>query len=82
MRALPLVFLVAAFGAVAQDYEREKQQPHRFLAFHDIKNTARAAGVVKLWNELGGKKREIYVPREGAAYEHMGIGLWSQKETP
>lgn len=74
-----------AYGSVRQDYEREKKQPHRFLAFHDIKNTTQAPGVVRLWNEIGGKKRELYVPRlDGVVMpgDEMGIGLWSQKETP
>lgn len=80
---MDLVFIDAdhSYGSVRQDYEREKKQPHRFLAFHDIKNVAHAPGVVRLWNEIGGKKRELYVPREDGRAE-MGIGLWSQKETP
>jgi hypothetical protein len=80
---IDLVFIDAdhSYGSVRQDYEREKKQPHRFLAFHDIKNIAKAPGVVRLWNELGGKKRELYVPRPSGGDE-MGIGLWSQKETP
>lgn len=74
-----LVFIDAdhSYGSVRQDFERERKQPHRFLAFHDIKNTEHAAGVVRLWNEIGGKKRELVADGSG-----MGIGIWSQKETP
>ena len=74
-----LVFIDAdhSYGAVRQDYERERKQPHRFLAFHDIKNTEHAPGVVRLWNELGGKKKELVSPESG-----MGIGIWSMRETP
>lgn len=83
MGKIDLVFIDAdhSYGSVRADYEREKKQPHRFLAFHDIKNTKQAPGVVRLWNEIGGKKKEIYVPRVGGGDE-MGIGIWSQKETP
>lgn len=74
-----LVFIDAdhSYGSVREDYERERRQPHRFLAFHDIKNDVHAPGVVRLWNELGGKKRELVHPGSG-----MGIGIWSGKERP
>lgn len=83
MGKIDLVFIDAdhSYGSVRADYEREKKQPHRFLAFHDIRNTEKAPGVVRLWNELGGKKKELYVPRMDGR-EEMGIGIWSQKETP
>lgn len=87
---IDLVFIDGdhSYGSVRADYEREKKQPHRFLAFHDIKNTHHAPGVVRFWNELGGKKRELYVPRTVLEMrmvtngDEMGIGIWSQKETP
>jgi len=92
MGKMDLVFIDGdhSYGGVRQDYEREKRQPHRFLAFHDIKNTEKAPGVVRLWNEIGGKKRELYVPRtvlDGqmrmvSTGDEMGIGIWSQTETP
>ncbi|HEX9640579.1 MAG TPA: class I SAM-dependent methyltransferase [Candidatus Krumholzibacteria bacterium] len=80
---IDLVFIDAdhSYGSVRADYERERKQAHRFLAFHDIKNTRQAPGVVRLWNEIGGKKRELYVPRTDGGDE-MGIGIWSEKETP
>jgi len=83
MGKVDLVFIDAdhSYGSVRADYEREKKQPHRFLAFHDIHNRDKAPGVVRLWNEIGGKKKEIYVPRSDGR-EEMGIGIWSQKETP
>lgn len=82
MGKIDLVFIDGdhSYGSVRQDFEREKKQPHRFLAFHDIKNEEKAPGVVRLWREIGGKKKEIFSPREGA--DKMGIGLWSQTETP
>jgi len=74
-----LVFIDAdhSYGSVRQDYEREKRQPHRFLAFHDIANAEHAPGVVRLWSEIGGKKRAIVHPGSG-----MGIGIWSATEKP
>lgn len=69
------------YGAVRQDFLRERRQRHRFLAFHDIRNTSMCPGVVKLWNDMGGKKRELYVPRTDGG-EDMGIGLWSESEAP
>lgn len=82
MGKMDLVFIDAdhSYGAVRKDFERERRQPHRFLAFHDIKNETHAPGVVRLWNELGGKKRELYVERTDG--EQMGIGVWSEKERP
>lgn len=83
MGKVDLCFIDAdhSYGGVRADFERERNRA-RFLAFHDIANLEHAPGVVRLWKEIGGFKREIVVPRPSEEGGTMGIGIWSDKERP
>ncbi len=84
---IDLVFIDGdhSYEGVRRDYEINSSYPHRFLAFHDIVNPHPAIqGVGKLWRELDGYKLEIVRPHLdiGLSESTMGIGIWSQTESP
>jgi len=71
-----------SYAAVKQDFEINRQYPHRFLAFHDITGANRwTTGVRRFWEELNeGFKLEILRPHAELELDHsiMGIGIWSE----
>ncbi len=72
------------YAGVLRDYEINRKQPHRFLAFHDIAGSnPETRGVRRFWRELKtGFKAEIVRPHVelGLDVSTMGIGIWSASE--
>ena len=69
-----------SYEGVKQDFDINKQFPHRFLGFHDITGgNDGCGGVRQLWEELEGSKTTIIESQRECGLEHslMGIGLWS-----
>lgn len=74
------------YAAVKRDFEINRRQPHRFLAFHDIAGaTPQTRGVRRFWEELTeGYRSTIVRPHRelGLTETSMGIGIWSANERP
>lgn len=74
-----------SYRGVRRDFEVNRRQPHRFLAFHDITGANQhTAGVRRFWEELDeGHRLEIRRPHHELGLDHsvMGIGIWSATES-